>query len=417
MKPRTQPETKTEQILILGGGYAGMIAAARIARAADTSSPVAVTLIDAKPDFVQRIRLHEILAGRSPETLAYAPLLAKRGVAFLQARAESIDPATRRVVARGMDGRSVELRYDRLILALGSTTAPGVSGVVEHTVRLDDPAALQGVFQRLHNGGGAGARILVAGAGLTGIETAAELAEHFPELQVTLATRGRLGDGFSPAGAEHLRRSLTARGVILREEIQITAVEPGRAIVAGSAPLPFDLCLWCGGFAASPLARQAGLAVDACGRVRTDETLRVLGHPEIFAAGDSAAAPAAGSPGVRMGCNSALPMGAQAGENVVRALRGEEPAPFDMAFAVRCISLGRRDGLVQHVTGDDRPRDRVWTGRLAVLVKELICRMTLFVVRWELRAGLRLYRWPRMGRGLIQSAASRSAGEARHLPG
>jgi NADH:ubiquinone reductase (H+-translocating) len=406
-------ETQTQQILILGGGYAGMIAAARIARGAEISTQV--TLIDAKPDFVQRIRLHEILAGRSPETLAYAPLLAKRGVTFLQAWAESIDPVTRRVMARRMDGASVELRYDQLILALGSTTAPGMPGVAEHAVRLDDPAALREVFLRLRNSG-AGARILVAGAGLTGIETAAELAERFPQMQVTLATRGRLGDGFSPSGAGHLRRSLTGRGVVLREEARITAVEPGRAIVSGSAPLPFDLCLWCGGFAAPPLARQAGLPVDACGRVRTDETLRVPGHPEIFAAGDSAAAPAAGSPGVRMGCNSALPMGAQAGNNVVRLLRGEKPEPLDFAFAVRCISLGRTDGLVQHVTGDDSPRDRVWTGRLAVLVKELICRMTLFVVRWELRAGLRLYRWPRLGR-VVQSAGSRSAEEARHLHG
>lgn len=412
-----KPETGTQQILILGGGYAGMIAAARIARGGTAAK---VTLIDAKPDFVQKIRFHEILAGRSPETLAYAPLLAQRGVTFLQARAESIDPAARRVMVRGTDGAPIELRYDSLILALGSVTAPSVPGVAEHAVRLDDPAVLRNVFQRLQSGREGVRRILVAGAGLTGIETAAELAERFPELQVTLATRGRLGDGFSPAGAGHLRRSLTARGVVLREDVQITAVEPGRAVVAGSGagdPLPFDLCLWCGGFAASPLARQAGLAVDAWGRVRTDEALRVLEHPEIFAAGDSAAAPAAGSPAVRMSCNSALPMGAQAGENVARVLRGEEPAPFDMAFAVRCISLGRRDGLVQRVTGDDRPLDKVWTGRLAAVVKELICRMTLSVVRWELRAGLRLYRWPRLGKGLIQSVDSRKAGEARHLPG
>jgi NADH dehydrogenase FAD-containing subunit len=116
-----------------------------------------------------------------------------------------------------------------------------------------------------------------------------------------------------------------------------------------------------------------------------------------------------------MGCVSALPMGAHAGENAVRLLRGEEPAPFDMAFTIRCVSLGRKDGLVQFVTGDDRPLDRVWTGRRAALVKELICRLTLAVVRWELRAGLRLYRWPHMPGGLIDSTRGRTA--VRRLPG
>jgi NADH dehydrogenase FAD-containing subunit len=407
-------QNETEKILILGGGYAGMLAAARIAR---SGAAAEVTLIDAKPGFVQRIRLHEILAGRSPETLDYAPLLAKRGVRFVQARVESLEPGAQRVTARDASGAPIALGYDALVLALGSTTAAGVPGVAETlgtTVRLDHPAELRKVGERLADS--RGLRVLVAGAGLTGLEAATELAERFPGHAVTLATRGHLGDGFSPAAAAHLRRRLTALGVALREESEITAVVPGRALLAGGEPLPFDLCVWCGGFAAPPLAREAGFAVDAWGRVRVDAALRVLGHPEIFAAGDAAAVPGAGSPAIRMGCVSALPSGAHAGENVVRWLRGEEPAPFDMAFAIRCISLGRRDGLVQHVTGDDRPLPRVWTGRWGAFVKEMICRMTLFVVKRELSTGLRLYHWPRRPAELIQSDR-RASGPAPHLPG
>jgi NADH dehydrogenase FAD-containing subunit len=404
-------KNETEKILILGGGYAGMLAAARIAR---SHTAAEVTLIDAKPGFVQRIRLHEILAGRSPETLDYAPLLAKRGVRFVQARVEALEPGARRVTARDASGASIALGYDALVLTLGSTTTAGVPGVAENAVRLDHPAELRKVGERLAAGGVL--RVLVAGAGLTGLEAAAELAERFPGLTVTLATRGHLGDGFSPAAAAHLRRRLTALGVALQEESEITAVEPGRALLAGGEPLPFDLCVWCGGFAAPALAREAGLAVDPWGRVRVDAALRALGHPEIFAAGDATAVPGAGSPAIRMGCVSALPTGAHAGENVVRWLRGEEPAPFDMAFAIRCISLGRRDGLVQHVTGDDRPLPRVWTGRWGAFVKEMICRMTLFVVKRELSTGLRLYHWPRRPAELIQSDR-RASGEAPHLPG
>jgi NADH dehydrogenase FAD-containing subunit len=108
-----------------------------------------------------------------------------------------------------------------------------------------------------------------------------------------------------------------------------------------------------------------------------------------------------------MGCVSALPMGAHAGENVRRMLRGEEPAPFDFGFAIRCISLGRKEGLVQFVDPEDAPKAKVWTGRRAVFTKEAICRMTYGVVREELRFGVRLYRWPGSGRAAISSSAKR----------
>ena len=71
-----------------------------------------------------------------------------------------------------------------------------------------------------------------------------------------------------------------------------------------------------------------------------------------------------------------------------------------MDFAIRCISLGRRDGLVQFVHGNDELRERVVAGRLGAWVKELICWMTRFVVRNELRWGVRLYRWPQPQPGL-----------------
>ena len=392
------------KILILGGGYAGLMAASRATRA---GSAVQVTLIDARPAFTQRIRLHESLAGRTPKTLDYASLLKRRGARFVQARVESLDPGRQRVVARSVDGARIELAYDTLVLALGSVTSAAVPGVAENAVRLNDPAAIREAAARI--AAGADGRVLVAGGGLTGIESAAELAERYPYLRVTLATRGRVGDGYSPAGAAHLRRRLVELGVEFVEETAIVSLEAGRASLADGGLIPFDLCVWAGGFEAPPLAREAGLAVDLAGRALVDPALRALGHPEIFVAGDAAVATMPDGQALRMGCVSAMPLGAHAGESLLRRLRGEEPEPFAFGFSIRCISLGRKDGLVQFVELDDTPLPRVWIRRRAAIIKELICRMTYAVPRWELLTGLRLYRWPGPGKPLVQSRSESAA--------
>lgn len=379
------------QILILGGGYAGLMAAARAARG--TGSMAQVTLVDARQLFVQRIRLHEALAGSEPKTLEYAPLLARRGARFVQGAVEALDLDRQRVTGRTAGGGRFELEYDELVIALGSATAAGVPGVAEHAVRLNEPVGIRVAYERLRALAASGGRVLVAGGGLTGIETATELAERFPSLRIALATHGRLDEGWSRRGGEHFHRRFRELGIELLEGVSIASLEADRAWTADGRSLPFDLCVWCAGFEAPALAREAGLAVDRWGRILVDATLRVPGRPNVFVVGDAAAAVGPGSAPIRMGCVSALPMGAHAGENVRRRLRGEEPRPFPFAIVVRCVSLGRRDGLVQFTEPDDAPRERVLTGRTAVVVKELICRMTLAVVRGEMRTGLRLYRW------------------------
>lgn len=385
----TNIHQQTSRVLVLGGGYAGLLAAARVSR---SRRPAAVTLIDAKPAFTQRIRLHEALAGSPKRQLAYAPLLARRGVRFVEGRIEGIDLAAQTVSGRAAAGGRIELPFDELIVALGSFTAAPVPGVAEHAVRLDDIAAVTRAAGRLR-ALPAGSRVLVAGSGLTGIETAAELAGRYPALRVTMASRGRIGDGYSPAGAAHLRGVLERAGVEIREGTGVTALEAGRAWLADGGALPFDLAVWCGGFAAPPLLAAAGLAVDGLGRAVVDETLAVPGRPNVFVAGDAGAAPGPGGT-TRMSCAAAMPLGAHAGENVRRRLEGRAAEPFAFAFALRCISLGRRDGLVQLVHADDAPKDRVLTGLPAAALKEAICRMTVTTPRLELSTGLPLYRWP-----------------------
>ena len=95
-----------------------------------------------------------------------------------------------------------------------------------------------------------------------------------------------------------------------------------------------------------------------------------------------------------MACATAMPMGTYAGEALAKLIHGETPKPFRFAYKIRCISLGRRDGLVQHVDEHDHAVSQVWTGRAAATLKEIVCRSTVFSIRGEGRFRIPFYRWP-----------------------
>lgn len=380
-----------KQVLIVGGGYAGLTVAARLAE--NTGPEAAITLVDARPEFSQRIRLHELLAGRRVRSFRYERLLQRRGIRFVQGYAEYLDPELGRLIVHTAGGGREELPFDHAVLALGSRTATQTPGVAAHAVRLDDPELVRQAATRLAEVAHSRGRVLIVGSGLSGIETAAELAERYPGLRVTLAGSGRLGDGFSRDGAAHFRTRLMALKVEVRDEVRVDGLESGNACLQGGERVPFDLCVWTAGFTTPSLAREAGLEVDADGRVRVDAALRSTSHPHLLAVGDAAAALLDEAP-LRMSCAAAMPMGGHAGENLCRILRGGAPLPFQFGFSGRCVSLGRKDALLQFVNGDDSPREQVWTGRKARWVKEFLCRATYTLPQWELQLGRTLYRGP-----------------------
>ncbi len=299
MRTATQPR---HRVVVVGGGYAGTLAAIRLAGRAGRRA--AVTLVDADGVLVQRLRLHQVAAGRDVRTVPLDGLTGP-AVANLRGRATALDLQHGRVRVATGDG-DVHVPYDTLILATGSTIdVHAVPGVARHAYRLSDTTAARRLDAALH-ALPAGGTVAVVGGGLTGIEAATELAEAHRGRRVRLLTGGAIGDGLAPAGRAHLTATLRRLGVEVVEHERVAAVEPERLVLASGADAGFDLAVWCGGFVAPPLARDAGLAVDAGGRVRVDRTLRSLSHPGVLAAGDAAAVP-----GGRDG--AALRMTSQAG--------------------------------------------------------------------------------------------------------
>ncbi|WP_437332401.1 NAD(P)/FAD-dependent oxidoreductase [Sorangium sp. So ce394] len=405
MDERKQGGTKVSgraRVVVIGGGYAGVAAALRIAgKAARRRVPVSVALVNPSPLFVERIRLHELAAGKAPRRIELARLLGARGIELVLGRARTIDAAARAVeVELGGGGdagaETRRLGYDALVYAPGSGAAQEiVPGGGEHALSVADAASARALHERLR-AAPPGGRVVVVGGGLTAIETAAEIAEAFPALRVALATRGRVGEGLSVGGRAYVGRALRELGVALREGVRAVAVDASGLAVAAEAGgagaaerLAADIVVLAAGFRPAALAESSGLATVAGGRLAVDRWLRAPAHPEIWGAGDAAAVLDGDGAPLRMGCATAMPQAAYAADSVVAALAGDAPPPpFRFAFFIQCISLGRRRGLIQRVDPRDRPLDRVITGRLGAWVKELVCRSTIVAIRLEgLRAG------------------------------
>ncbi|WP_405795963.1 NAD(P)/FAD-dependent oxidoreductase [Streptomyces sp. NBC_01506] len=334
---------------MVGAGYSGLMSALRVAPYAH------VTLVDPADRFTERMRLHEHAAGRPDVTRALDPFLRSTGITHVVSRAAAIDPEAREV--RTDDGRV--LPYHRLVHALGSRTRTIEPGDRDRAYTVESSAELH---KRLRNGSGA---LTVVGGGLTGIELATELAESYPLWRVRLLTEGAVGSGLSKKGRAHVLAVLAARGV---------RVEEGRR-VARPEDVDADVVVWAASMTPNTeMARAAGIATGAGGRVEVDAALRSVSHPDVYAVGDSAAAHSTAAGSLRMGCVAALPCGSHVGTSIIRELRGEEPKPLSFSYAVQCLSLGRRDGLVQFVRADDSPREHVVTGRTAARMKEIAIR-------------------------------------------
>lgn len=198
--------TGNTHVVVIGGGYAGVMAANRLTGRGD----VTVTLVNPRPEFVHRVRLHQPVGGSDEAVLAYRDVLAAR-VRLVTDSVTRIDTAGRGVTLASGDTRG----YDDLIYAVGSHSAkPDVPGAAECAY----PLATLEQARRLRaalDATPAAAPVTVVGAGATGIETAAELAEQ--GRTVTLVCGGVLGPNLHARARRSVARRLAALGVTVTD--------------------------------------------------------------------------------------------------------------------------------------------------------------------------------------------------------
>ncbi|WP_430295785.1 NAD(P)/FAD-dependent oxidoreductase [Sinomonas sp. B1-1] len=353
--------TRRTRVAVIGGGYAGTMAANRLTQRPD----VDVTLVNPRHEFVERIRLHQLVAGTHDAVRDFAAVLSPR-VLLVVDTAARIDAVNRTVeLASGS-----KIAYDYLVYAAGSAEAPplipGASEFAHPVSTLEQAQRLRAIVAATPPR----APITVVGGGPLGIEVASELAEQ--GRAVTLLCGGTLGPYLHTRGRSSVAAGLARLGVTVLEGPASRAAEMTRdaVLLADGQELASAVSVWAAGFAASALALHSGLSVDAAGRLLTDETLTSIDDDRIVATGDAASP--SGMP-LRMSCQAALPLGSHAADTVLQRISGRAPQDFTRGIAAMCVSLGRRDGVFQFARSDDTA---VWLsvpGRAGALLKEAAC--------------------------------------------
>lgn len=362
------------RIVVLGAGYTGAVAAGRLAKRLHRED-VTITLVNAEPDFVERVRLHQLATGQDLKPRPFAGMFAGTGVELKLGKVTAVDVDRRVVTVTAADGPGrEELAYDTLVYALGSGwNDGGVPGAAEHAHEISGrPGALR-LRDRLATLE-AGRPVVVVGGGLTGLEAATEIAEARPDLDVALAARGALGDWLSEKGRAHLRKVVDGLGITVHEHTAVDAVEADGVQTADGRTIPAAVTVWTTGFAVHPLALATALETTDRGQIVVDTTMRSVSHPDVYAVGDAAMAAGPGGKPLRMSCASGIPMAWQAADAVAARLAGTKVPHVDIHYSQQCISLGRKEGLIQFVSPEDQAVDRALTGRTAAFYKELICK-------------------------------------------
>jgi NADH dehydrogenase len=391
-----QPKVK---VLVIGAGYAGLLATVRLAMKTQHEN-VQITLINPSEVFVERPRLHQFAANQSLKQGQISEVLRGTGVQFIRAQVTEIHVQERELFLR-TDTDHQRLPYDYLLYTAGSTVEQDrISGVRQYAYTLNpngphSAESLRGVLPELNKQRG---QLVVVGGGPTGIEAAAEFAESYPGLHVSLVAPGKLAEFWGGEIQAHIHKTLTRLGVLIHDHAIVDRVERNEILTRDDGSIHFDLCLWAGGFVAVPLAKESGLAVNERGQILTDLYMRSISNPQIYAAGDSAQPVKTSGMQVRMAAYTAAITGAHAADCLYNAIMNRPQKPLNFAYLGQGIALGRHDSVDFNNFPDDTPKWPTLTGEFGVVGREFFVNLLANLPAIEHRLP-GLHFWPIRGMG------------------
>jgi selenide, water dikinase len=347
-------------IVLLGAGHAHVEVLRRFALRPEPG--VRLTLIGREPETPYSGMLPGLIRGDYTAEQAHidlAPLAAAARARLIVAEATAIGLAAQTVVVPGRP----DIPFDLLSVDVGGMPAvpPGGGIPVKPIGRfLDQLARLEAELPQ-------GARIAIIGGGPAGTELALALACRFRgRFRLTLVSASAEPLESAPATARRTARAaLVDAGVELVSGVTANTTAGGRLGLSDGTSLDVTRVLWATGVIGPPFLAESGLACDAAGCIRIDDTLRSVSHRLVFAAGDCAALE--GSPRPKAGV-WAVRAGVPLAQNLRRSARGQPLLPWKpQKEALVILGLGNdkaiawRNGLA--VSGNLVWRAKDWIDR------------------------------------------------------
>ncbi len=325
----------THRIVLLGGGYGGMyFMRTLLARLPDH---VEVTLIDRLPKSPLKTEFYSITAGTTSLKDVTMPFPTHPKLTCIFDEVLLINQEQKTVTCREQG----DVAYDTLVVALGCVDRfHGIAGAEMYSNSLQSLKRAQMTGHDILTMDAYRSVVLI-GAGLTGIELAAELRESRPDLNVTIVDRNdKVLKGFSPKLQEYVESWLTEHDVTILHGIQTERIEPDH-IVHQQGTIPFDQLVWTAGIQASPLIRSLQCSFDSIGRAAVNEWLQLPGDPAVFVIGDSAAS--VHPPSAQL----AEFHGEYAAQTILSLLQNEQPKQREYQNKGQLGSLGKGMGFGQ----------------------------------------------------------------------
>jgi NADH dehydrogenase FAD-containing subunit len=294
-----------------------------------------------------------------------------------------------------------QISYDYLVYALGSQVdRDRVPGVRQWAYSLDavgertaDPLHIR--LKQLAESGG---RMVVVGSGPTGIEVAGEVHDTYPTLKVSIVTAGEFGSFTTERVRQKMRQAIDQLGIKVIEQAPVCEVREGEVQLANGEEMPFDICIWAGGFKGTSLAQEAGMKVNGRNQILVDPYLRSLSHPTIYAIGDAAVPVGDTGAPYRMSLFTALVTAAHTADNLVNLIKGKDQRTFGFSTYGQGIAIGHSNAVGFNSFPNDKPVGPILTGRVGLTIRNFFVWLILRLLTVE-RKFPGFFFWPGRNRG------------------
>jgi NADH dehydrogenase len=367
----------SRRIVILGAGFAGIQAAVDLSKTLGARGEAEITLVSDQNYFLFTPLLPQIASSNiDPRHIAQPirDLRGRRDFRFVRASVRDLDLDRREVhldIYGDLDKGADTLAFDYLVISPGSRSDYfGIPGARENTwdfKSLEDAVTLRERVLDLceHADHTVDADIrrrlltfVIVGGGYTGIELVTELhdllfsyvAKKYRGVRaedihlVVLEAGPAVLRGVHPKLAAHSLRRLAKKGIEVRTNTPAARCFRGGVEVKGGEIIPSYTVIWTAGVRAHEMVESLPGPRDRIGRAIVSQQLQLDGHPEVFVAGDSAAATEAlDAPRV---APVAIDQGRLAARNIAHAVHGEPLENYRYVSKGMLVSLGMNYAVV-----------------------------------------------------------------------